>query len=92
MQFYFSWLYFEPSIIFNIKIDAFFALQQKYNGLYTQTLYRIIFSTLFPNINYFVGQKYRLHDFSRERILFPRDSLPCYLILNFHLYQNAFLK
>ena len=76
-------------MICKIKIDAFFALQQKYNGLHTQTLFQVIFSTATPNINYF-GKKYRLHDFFQEEIFFPWDSLHYHLILNFHLYLKAF--
>ena len=91
MQFYFSWLYFEPCMICKIKIDAFFALQQKYNGLHTQTLFQVIFSTATRNINYF-GKKYRLHDFFQEGIFFPWDSLHYHLILNFHLYLKAFFS
>ena len=34
VQIYFSWLYIKPSIIHNIKIDAFFAFEQTHNGLY----------------------------------------------------------
>ena len=95
MQFYFSWLYFEPSIIRNIKIDAFFALRLTYNGLfiYIQTSIQVIFSSAFPNTNYFVWQKiYCSWIFFQERILFPWDSLHYHLILNFYSYLKAFFS
>ena len=94
MKVYFSWLYFEPSIIRNIKIDAFLPFGKRIMVyIYIQTSIQVIFSSASPNTNYFVWQKYTVHEyFFQERILFPWDSLHYHLILNFYSYLKAFFS